>query len=91
MTTLLFWVFATHAPFFAWRYHRTREIRFAATALTFVLLALLYGVRIWAPDTSLGGVALDTWLRVPALAAAALSLGLLARHLLRRARRASGR
>jgi hypothetical protein len=84
MTTLLFWVFASHFPFFAWRYHKTRELRFAATACTFALLAVTYGVRLWAPEASLAGTALHTWLRVPALVAAALSLGLLARHLLGR-------
>ncbi len=28
---LLLFVFVTHLPFFAWKYQRTREIRFAAT------------------------------------------------------------
>lgn len=84
MTTLLFWVFATHLPFFAWRYHRTGELRFAATSLTFALLAMTYGVKLWAPGASLGGVALYWWLRIPAWCAAAFSLALLARHLLRR-------
>ncbi len=84
MTTLLFWVFVTHLPFFVWRYAKTRELRFAATSITFVLLSLTYGVKLWAPDASLWGTPLFWWLRVPAWIAAALSLGLLARHLLRR-------
>jgi hypothetical protein len=83
MTTLLFWVFATHLPFFAWRYHKTRELRFAATSITFALLAITYGVKLWAPETTLGGVPLFWWPRVPAWIAALFSLSLLARHLLR--------
>ena len=71
MTALLFWVFATHLPFFVWRYWKTRAPRFAATSLTFALLALCYGVRLWAPEVAVAGVPLFWLLRVPAWMAAA--------------------
>ena len=81
---LCLFVFVTHAPFFAWRYRQTGEIRFAATTLTFALLAVTYGVRLFAPDAQLAGAALWGWLQVPAWASAAVSLALLARHAVRR-------
>ncbi len=79
-------VFLTHLPFFAWRWRRTGELRFAATTVTFLLLSATYAVRVFAPDVLLGEMALWRWLRVPAWAAAALSLTLLARHGLGRTR-----
>ena len=83
---LLLFVFATHAPFFAWRYHRTREVRHAATTLTFALLTIAYALRVFAPYVSLGGVPLHSYARAPALLSALLSIGLLLRHLWRRSR-----
>ncbi len=80
MPLLLLFVFATHMPFFAWRYRRTREIRHAATALTFALLAILYALRVFAADAALGGVPLYSYVRVPAWISAAISIGLLLRH-----------
>ena len=92
MALLFLFVFATHAPYFAWRYRRTRELRHAATALTLGLLALAWALRIFAPQLSLAGVELHRIARVPALAAALVSLGLFARHHARRLRsRAPGR
>ena len=84
MTTLLFCVFASHFPFFVWRYYKTREHRFAATSLTFLLLSATYGAKLWAPDRLLAGIPLHEWLRIPAAIAAVCSLALLAHHLLRR-------
>jgi peptidoglycan/LPS O-acetylase OafA/YrhL len=84
MPQLLLFVFATHLPFFAWRYHRTRERRHGATALTFALLTLAYGLRVFAPEASWAGVSLHRAARVPALLSAIVSLALLARHQLRR-------
>jgi hypothetical protein len=86
---LLLVVFTTHLPFFWWRYVRTREIRYAATSLTFALLVLAWGLRVFAPAASVGGVALHRIARVPALASALLSVGLLLRHHARRLRRAA--
>jgi hypothetical protein len=83
---LCLFVFLTHMPFFAWRYRRTRELRFAATTVTFALLALTYGLRVLAPDLRMDGTPLWQWVRVPAWAAAAVSIGLLAQHHLRRLR-----
>ena len=83
MPKLLLFVFATHAPFFAWRWARTRETRYAATTLTFCLLIVCYGLRVFAPAAVLAGTPLYTLARIPALAAAAVSLALLARHHLR--------
>ncbi len=77
---LLLFVFVTHVPLFAWRWHRTGELRYAATTLTFALLAAVYGLRVFAPDLSLRGTPLHEWARVPALLSAAVSLGLLARR-----------
>ena len=37
---VLFLVFVTHLPFFAWRWRATRERRYAATTLTFALLVV---------------------------------------------------
>ena len=81
--TLCLIVFTTHAPYFAWRYRRTGEPRFAATTATFVLLSLTYGLRVFAPDVAVAEISLWQWARVPAWLAAALSLGLLARHRMR--------
>jgi len=80
---LCLFVFVTHMPFFAWRYRRTREIRFAATTTTFALLSVTYAVRVFAPDLELAGAPLWWWFRVPAWACAVVSLGLLAKHALR--------
>lgn len=81
-------VFLTHLPFFLWRYARSRELRFAATSLTFALLSLCYALRVFAPELEVGGVAAWRVVRIPAWAAAGLSLGLLGRHhLLARGRR----
>lgn len=88
---LLLFVFVTHLPFFAWRYARTREIRYAATSLTFALLVVSYGLRVLAPGASIGGVELHRIARVPALASAVVSLGLLLRHHARSLRPAAGR
>lgn len=77
---LLLCVFASHMPFFAWRWRRTGEVRYAATALTFTLLAVAYALRVFAPEWRWGGVSAYTFVRVPALAAAVVSIGLLVRH-----------
>ncbi len=89
-TPLCLFVFVTHLPFFAWRYRQTGEIRFAATTLTFTLLSLTYALRVFAPELELAGMALWQWLRIPAWASAAVSLGLLARHALRPAGKLAG-
>jgi hypothetical protein len=86
---LLLFVFATHLPFFAWRYRRTGEVRFAATALTFALLTLTYALRVFAPGLELAGAPLWRLARIPAWASAAVSLALLARHHAARLRRAA--
>lgn len=81
---LLLFVFASHAPFFAWRWQRTGHPRFAATTLTFALLTASYALRVFAPEAMLMDTPLYAIVRVPALLAAAVSLSLLARHLLAR-------
>ncbi len=86
---LLLLVFSTHMPFFAWKWARTRELRYAATTMTFSLLTIAYGIRVFAPEVSIGGVSLFTISRVPAWAAAAVSIGLLIRHHARRFRRST--
>jgi hypothetical protein len=85
---LLLFVFATHLPFFAWRWHATREIRYAATTLTFSLLVVTYGLGLFAPELHIGTVALYQAVRVAAWLSAAVSIGLLLRHLLSGRRRA---
>ena len=77
MEKLLLFVFATHMPFFAGRYYRTGELRYAATAFTFALLALMYGLRVFAPGVAVNDVPLHAYIRVPAGIAAAFSIGLL--------------
>ena len=84
MPQLLLLVFVTHLPLFAWRWHRTGELRFAAMTLTFALLVTVYGLRVFAPDPGLRGTPLHEWARIPALLSAAVSLSLLARHLRRK-------
>jgi hypothetical protein len=79
-TELCLLVFITHMPFFAWRYRQTREIRFGATTLTFALLSVTYGIRVFTPELVLAGTALWQWVRVPAWLSAVVSIGLLARH-----------
>ena len=83
---LLLFVFATHLPFFLFRWARSREIRYAATSVTFALLAIAYAIRVFAPQATIGGVSLFAIARVPAWAAAAVSIGLLLRHHARRLR-----
>lgn len=73
-------VFVTHLPFFAWRWWRTRELRHAATTLTFALLVVTYGLRVVAPELRIGGTPAWEQVRVVAWAAAAVSLAMLARH-----------
>jgi len=90
---LLLFVFATHLPFFARRWWRTGERRFAATTLTFTLLVVTYTIRVFAPELRVAGVSAFWVARVAAWSAAALSLTLFARHLVARLRnppRASG-
>ena len=81
---LLLAVFVTHLPYFVWRYWKTRELRFAATSLTFALLVVTYALRVVVPEASAGGRPLYAWVRIPAWIAAAFSIALLARHGLRR-------
>ena len=85
--TLLLIVFATHGPFFAWRWWRTGELRFLATSITFALLAVTYALRLFAEDASLAGVPLSWWVRVPAWLSAVFSIGLFLRHHLSRRKR----
>jgi hypothetical protein len=82
---LLLFVFVTHLPFFAWRCHRTRELRYAATTLTFALLVVAYALRIFAPEASSNGAPLHPQVRTAALLSAAVSVGLLVHHHWRRA------
>ncbi len=84
MEKLLLFVFATHMPFFAWRYYQRGELRYAATACTFALLALMYGLRVFAPAVAVNGVPLHAYIRVPAGIAAAFSIGLLVWSAVRR-------
>lgn len=79
---VLLFVFATHTPFFVWRYRTTREHRFAATAVTFSLLTAAYALRMFAPEARAFGVEIATPIRWLAGGAAAISLSLLARALL---------
>lgn len=81
---LLLFVFATHLPFFVWRYRRTGQLRFAATSTTFALLCLTYGLRVFAPELSLFGRPAHLLVRPVAWGCATWSLALLARHWLRR-------
>jgi hypothetical protein len=77
---LLLAVFATHLPFFALRYRRTRELRFAATTLTFALLVVTYALRVFAPELRVAGTPLWTEVRVVAWVAAVVSVALLLRR-----------
>ena len=90
---MLLGVFATHLPFFAWRWWRSGETRHAATTVTFALLVVTYSLQVLAPGVRIADVEIQPWIRRTAWAAAALSLGLLARHLVRRSseRRANRR
>ncbi len=80
---VLLFVFATHLPFFALRWWRTRETRHAATTLTFVLLVITYGIRVLAPELHIGVTPAWERVRVVAWAAAAVSLAMLAHHAVR--------
>jgi uncharacterized membrane protein len=85
---VLLFVFATHLPFFAWRWRATGERRYAATTLTFSLLVVTYALGLFAPELRIGATPLFEVTRVLAWLAAAVSIGLLLRHLARlRARR----
>ncbi len=83
MDKLLLFVFVTHMPFFAWRYYKTRELRYAATTVTFALLVLTYGLRMFAPGIAVSDVPLYVYVRVPAWISAVFSVGLLLRHAIR--------
>jgi hypothetical protein len=87
MPALLLFVFATHLPFFLWRWKRTGELRYAATSLTFGLLVVVYAFRVLAPQASIHDVAIHRIVRGPALLCAVVSVGLLVRHHARRAAR----
>jgi hypothetical protein len=80
MPPLLLCVFGSHMPFFAWRYHRTRQLRYAATTLTFVLLTISYALRVFAPEATQAGIPLHMYVRVPAWISAVVSIGLLLQH-----------
>jgi hypothetical protein len=84
---LLLAVFATHLPFFALRWHRTREARHAATTLTFVLLVATYALRVLAPELRIGDAPAWERVRVVAWVSAAVSIALLAGHAVRAMRR----
>jgi hypothetical protein len=80
MPPILLCVFATHLPLFAWLYHRTHELRYAAATLTFVLLTVAYGLRIFAPELAWHGRPLHQEVRVVAWLAAGTSIVLLLHH-----------
>jgi hypothetical protein len=80
MAELLLFVFATHLPYFVWRYYQTRELRFAATSVTFSLLVISYAIRVFAPELAWGGRPLHAQLRIAAWCAAVVSVALLVRH-----------
>ena len=80
MPAILFCVFATHLLLFAWLYQRTRELRFAAATLTFVLLTLVYGLRVFAPELAWYGRPLHQEVRVVAWLATGISIVLLLHH-----------
>lgn len=77
---VLLFVFATHLPFFAWRWRATGERRFAAATVTFSLLVMTYSLGLFAPELRIGATPLFQITRVLAWIAAALSIGLLVRH-----------
>ena len=77
---LLLFVFATHLPFFAWRWWKTGERRHAATTLTFTLLIATYAIRVFAPGLRVAGVSVFWTFRVAAWPSAAVSITLLVRH-----------
>ena len=77
---LCLFVFTTHMPFFAWRWARTGEGRYAATTLTFALLSVVYALRVFAPEAALGDTPWWEIARVPAWLSAAVSIGWLVRH-----------
>lgn len=80
MPELLLFVFVTHLPIFAWKFHRTHELRFAATTLTFFLLVVTYGIRVFAPELAWHGRPLHAPVRVAAWISAVVSIALLARY-----------
>lgn len=73
-------VFASHLPFFALRWWRTRAPRFAATTLTFGLLVATYALQLFAPELRIGDRELHEICRRFAWGAAAVSLSLLVTH-----------
>ena len=77
---VLLFVFTTHLPFFAWRWHATGERRYAATTLTFALLVVTYGLAVFAPELRVGEIRVFEIVRVVAWTSAAVSIGLLVRH-----------
>ena len=84
---VLLFVFTTHLPFFAWRWHATGERRYAATTLTFSLLVVTYALAVFAPELRVAGTPLYQVVRVIAWLSAAVSVALLVRHHAQRLRR----
>jgi len=84
MPELLYGVFASHLPFFAWRWGHTGELRHAATSLTFALLVVTYALRVFAPGLEHSGMPLYAWVRFPAWVSAIVSIALLVQHALGR-------
>jgi hypothetical protein len=83
---VLLFVFATHLPFFAWRWRATGERRYAATTLTFALLVITYGLAVFAPELRIGDLPVFQIVRRIAWLSAAVSIFLLIRHHARRLR-----
>ena len=80
---LAFAVFVTHLPFFAWRWWQTRERRFGFTVLTFSLLVVSYGSKLFAPELRVGDVTLHALFRFVAWPCAVVSIYLLVAHKVR--------
>ena len=83
LALLALFVFGSHLPFFAWRWWRTRETRYAATSLTFSLLVLAYSLRLFVPDLRVCEVELHEICRRVAWVSAVFGISMLVAHHLR--------
>lgn len=77
------WAYGDSALFarLTWRH---RQPRHAVATTTFLRLVTVFGLRLWAPELMLNGVAVHQLLRWAAWTSAAVSLVLLVRLRLRR-------
>ncbi len=79
-------IFLVHLVVFAWIGWRRRQGYHALLVLTFLLLSLAVGLRMWAPEWAAGAYPVHQWLRGLAWLSAAVSISWAVQRYLKRRR-----